>query len=135
MTGTIKYTCSCCGKEHEEWPALVYISPTNYDTLSEDDKKNIGKLDTDFCVITHSDQTDRFVRCTLTQKVIDHCEDLEYGLWVSLSDESFQNYSDNFNNKNHGYFIVTNFENIAEIIIPFFNKYKIVGVKALDFAD
>jgi hypothetical protein len=27
MTETIKYTCSCCGEEHEEWPALVYISP------------------------------------------------------------------------------------------------------------
>lgn len=26
MTETIKYTCSCCGKEHEEWPALVYVS-------------------------------------------------------------------------------------------------------------
>ena len=101
MTEPIKYICSCCGKEHEEWPALVYISPTNYDTLSDEDKKNIGELDTDFCIITHSDQTDRFIRCTLTQKVIDHCEDLEYGLWVSLSDKSFQDYSDNFNNENH----------------------------------
>ena len=101
MTETIKYTCNCCGKEHEEWPALVYVSPTNYDTLSEDDKKDIGKLDTDFCVITHSDQTDRFIRCTLTQKVIDHCEKLEYGLWVSLSEKSFQDYSDNFNKDDH----------------------------------
>lgn len=39
MTETIKYTCSCCGKEHEDWPALVYVSPTNYDTLSKADKK------------------------------------------------------------------------------------------------
>jgi hypothetical protein len=101
MTDSIKYTCSCCVKEHEDWPTLVYRSPTNYDTLSESDKENIGRLDTDFCVITHSDQTDRFIRCTLTQKVIDHCEDLEYGLWVSLSDKSFQDYSDNFNNENH----------------------------------
>lgn len=101
MAETIKYTCSSCGKEHEEGPALVYISPTNYETLSEDDKKNMGELDTDFCVITHPDQTDSFIRCTLTQKVFDHCEDLEYGLWVSLSDKSFQDYSDNFNNENH----------------------------------
>ena len=101
MTETFKYTCSCCGKEHQEWPALVYSSPTNYNRLSDVEKENIGKLDTDFCTITHPDQTDRFVRCTLTQKVIDHCEDLEYGLWVSLSDKSFQDYSDNFNNENH----------------------------------
>jgi hypothetical protein len=37
----------------------------------------------------------------LTQKVTDHCEDLEYGLWVSLSEKSFQDYSDNFKNENH----------------------------------
>jgi hypothetical protein len=101
MTEIIKYTCSCCGKEHEEWPALVYSSPTNYDELSEEDKKNIGELDTDFCVIKHLDQTDKFIRSTLTQKVVDHCQNLEYGLWVSLSDKSFQDYSDNYNNENH----------------------------------
>jgi hypothetical protein len=32
MSEQIKYTCSNCGKEHEQWPALTYISPTNYDT-------------------------------------------------------------------------------------------------------
>ncbi|WP_205943520.1 DUF2199 domain-containing protein [Pedobacter polaris] len=101
MTETIKYICSCCGKEHEEWPALVYISPTNYNILSDTDKAIKGELDTDFCIITHSEQTDRFIRCTLTQKVNDHCENLEYGLWVSLSDKSFQDYSDNYNNENH----------------------------------
>ena len=101
MADSIKYTCSCCGKVHEEWPALVYISPTNYDGLSEEEKQAMGELDTDFCVINHPDQVDKFIRCTLTQKIIDHCEDLEYGLWVSLSDKSYQDYSDNFGNENH----------------------------------
>jgi len=101
MTETIKYTCSCCGKEHEEWPALVYVSPTDYETLSEEDKKNLAQLRTDFCIITYADETDKFIRCTLTQKVIDYCQDLEYGLWVSLSDKSFQDYSDNFKNENY----------------------------------
>jgi hypothetical protein len=101
MSDQTKYTCSNCGKEHEEWPALTYISPTNYDSLSEEDKQNIAELTSDFCTITHPNQTDRFIRCTLTQKVIDHCEDLEYGLWVSLSEKSFKDYSDNFDNENH----------------------------------
>jgi hypothetical protein len=101
MSNQIKYTCNNCGKEHKEWPALTYISPTNYDTLSEEDKQNIAELTSDFCIITHPDQTDRFIRCTLTQKVIDHCEDLEYGLWVSLSEKSFNDYSENFINENH----------------------------------
>ena len=101
MTKRIKYTCSCCGQEHEEWPALTYISPTNYDTLTQSDKENLGTLTSDLCTIQYPDQTDRFIRVTMTQKVIDHCEDLEYGLWVSLSEKSFKDYSDNFDNENH----------------------------------
>jgi hypothetical protein len=34
-------------------------------------------------------------------KVNDHCTNLEYGLWVSLSEESFGDYWDNFENHNH----------------------------------
>jgi hypothetical protein len=101
MIGAQKYICSSCGQEHEEWPALAYISPTAYDNLTDDEKQNIGELTGDFCIIRYLDQTDRFIRCTLTQKVTDHCEDLEYGLWVSLSEKSFQDYSDNFKNENH----------------------------------
>ncbi len=97
----IKYTCTCCGKEHEEWPALAYRSPSNYDTLSKDDKQSIGSLSNDFCTIRHPDQTDRFIRCILKQKVIDSCQNLDYGLWVSLSEKSFQDYSENFNNEDH----------------------------------
>ena len=37
--------------------------------------------------------------------------------------------------KEFGYFIVTKFSDITEKIIPFFNKYQVVGVKALDFSD
>ena len=101
MIAQIKYTCSCCGEEHIEFPALTFKSPENYDTLSQQDKETIAELDCDFCVITHPDQTDRFIRCTLTQKVIDHCENLEYGLWVSLSEKNFNDYSENYDNENH----------------------------------
>ena len=101
MNEQIKYICSCCGKEHEEWPAITYPSPTAYLVLPEKVKQNIAELNSDFCVITHPEQIDRFIRCTLTQKVIDHCEDLSYGLWVSLSEKSFDDYSDNFSNENY----------------------------------
>lgn len=100
MSEPLKYICSNCGKEHTEWPALTYDSPSNYNNLSEEDKQNMGTLGTDFCTIKHPEQTDKFIRCTLTQKVIEHCEALEYGLWVSLSDNSYQDYSENFKNEN-----------------------------------
>lgn len=101
MTKQIKYTCTCCGKIHEEWPSLAFTSPDNYDFLSIEDKENIAEISSDFCIISHPNQIDRFIRCTLNQHVIDHCEDLQYGLWVSLSEKSYNDYSDNFKNENH----------------------------------
>lgn len=97
----IKYTCSCCGKEQEKWPALAFDSPDNYNALSAEDKQSIGELSTDFCVIRHPDDISQYIRCTLTQKIVGHCEDLEYGLWVSLSEKSFRDYSDNFHRQDY----------------------------------
>ncbi|WP_166923078.1 DUF2199 domain-containing protein [Flavobacterium poyangense] len=96
-----KYTCECCGEQHEGWPALTYISPDNYSWLSDNEKDEIALIDEDFCVIKRPDHVGRFIRCVLFQEVNDHCEDLEYGLWVSLSEKSFQDYLDNFDNKEH----------------------------------
>lgn len=39
------------------------------------------------------------------------------------------------NNMNKGEFVVAKFSDVTEKIIPFFNKYKIRGVKSLDFQD
>ena len=96
MTDNIRYTCSCCGQIHDEWPALAFKSPLAYDVLSEADKKNMAEIDSDFCIVRHPEQTDQFIRATLTQKVIDHCQDLHYGLWVSLSEKSFEDYAENY---------------------------------------
>jgi hypothetical protein len=98
----MKYTCNSCGQVHEGWPALTFDSPTAYNDLSDDEKKQMGELTDDFCIIRHPEQTDRFIRVTLTLKVNDHCEDLDYGVWVSLSEKSFQDYSENFKNDSHG---------------------------------
>jgi len=38
-------------------------------------------------------------------------------------------------NRDAGDFVVTGLSDIVEKIIPFFNKYQIEGVKALDFED
>jgi hypothetical protein len=97
----MKYTCSSCGQVHDEWPALAFDSPTAYHVLSDSMKQQIGELTDDFCVIRHPEQTDRYIRCTLTLKVVDHCEDLDYGAWVSLSEKSFLDYTENFKNYNH----------------------------------
>ncbi|WP_295127732.1 DUF2199 domain-containing protein [uncultured Chitinophaga sp.] len=95
------YTCSACGKEHADWPALAFSSPFHYNCLTEEDKRSLAQIDTDFCVITYPDQTDRFIRCVLIMPVNDHCESLHYGLWVSLSEKSFEDYKRNYGNSDH----------------------------------
>ena len=97
----MRYKCGCCGQEHNEWPALAFSSPTAYHQLTDEERKDLGQLSSDFCVITYPDQTDRFIRCTLSQTVNDHCENLDYGVWVSLSEKNYQDYIANYNNDNH----------------------------------
>ena len=44
MEKTIKYTCSSCGKVHDEWPAIAFDSPMAYDVLPDQIKKDIAVL-------------------------------------------------------------------------------------------
>lgn len=99
----IKFICDCCGQEHESWPAIAYSWPSPYNRLSEQEKEDIAVIGEDFCVIKYSDSdhTDRFIRVVLVQKVNDHCEDLEYGFWVSLSEKSFEDYLENGEAEDH----------------------------------
>jgi len=94
----MKYICSCCGEEKEEWPAIAYDSPSLYTDLSDEEKKN-SELTSDFCIIRHDSETFYFIRAVLIQNVIDGCQNLEYGVWVSLSEKSFNEYVDNYDNK------------------------------------
>jgi len=95
------YKCSVCGKTHKDWPALTFNSPNSYFELSEAEKKSIAMIDSDLCKITYEDQTDRFIRVVLKQKILASEQILNYGLWVSLSEKSWNNYITNFNNENH----------------------------------
>ncbi|NTS44016.1 DUF2199 domain-containing protein [Flavisolibacter sp. BT320] len=97
----MKYTCETCGKEHESWPAIGFDAPYHYYCLNDEEKDAIAELSSDFCTIRYEDQTDHFIRAVLFQKVNGHCEHLHYGVWVSLSEKSFQDYKDNFQNDSH----------------------------------
>lgn len=97
-----EFKCVSCGEIHNELPALAFIAPFYYDTLNEKDKKDLAEISSDFCVITYNDQTDRFIRTTLTIPINDACENLNYGVWVSLSEKSFNEYKSEFNDNVEG---------------------------------
>ncbi|KUJ55106.1 DUF2199 domain-containing protein [Chryseobacterium aquaticum] len=94
----MKYICKCCGEEKEDWPAIAYNSPYPYMNLSDEELEN-SELTSNLCIIRYSDETCYFIRVVLVQEVNDDCQDLEYGVWVSLSEKSFNEYVENYNNK------------------------------------
>ena len=93
--------CSVCGKPHNDWPALAFNLPTSYHELTESERESLTKIDLDFCEIKYKDQTDRFIRVVLKQKIKDYEKELEYGLWVSLSVKNWNDYKLNYDNENH----------------------------------
>lgn len=92
----LKFKCSTCGEIHNELPALTFKTPFHYETLNNKDKAELTEISNDFCIIRHSDQTDRFIRTTLTLQINNACENLDYGIWVSLSEKNFDEYKSNF---------------------------------------
>lgn len=95
----MSYTCSKCGQTHEELPSIGFDAPYYYYVLSDEDKKKyVKKLTSDLCVLSYEDQTDYFIRAVLDFEINGHDDHLQYGVWVSLSEEHFNEYSDNFSN-------------------------------------
>ncbi len=92
----IEFECSRCGELHKNWPAITYNAPWQYHTLTESEKDEIAQLSSDFCLINWEDQTDRFIRTVLQIPVNNFELTLEYGVWVSVSEQSFKNYDENF---------------------------------------
>ncbi|PIF46724.1 hypothetical protein CLU96_3764 [Chryseobacterium sp. 52] len=93
-----KYICECCGEEKEDWPALAYPFPLFYSNLSDTEREN-AELTSDLCVVENPEYTHRFIRAVMVQEVTDSCQNLEYGIWVSLSEKSFDEYVANYDNK------------------------------------
>lgn len=79
------FTCSCCGRHHEELPlsfstpAPAYWTP---DLLDDPD----SELSSDQCVIKRQVF---FVRGLIEIPVVDTGEVFSWGVWVSLSEKNF----------------------------------------------
>ncbi|KMQ64358.1 hypothetical protein ACM46_08685 [Chryseobacterium angstadtii] len=101
----MKYICECCGEEKEDWPAIAYNAPLFYHQLSEEELKN-AELTSDLCTVQYSEHIHYFIRAVMVQEVAESCQDLEYGIWVSLSEKSFNEYVENYDNEEFetGYF-------------------------------
>lgn len=57
----------------------------------------MGTLTEDFCTITHDDGIDRFVRAVLEIPIHGVEQPFLWGVWVSLSEKSFNRYRETYN--------------------------------------
>lgn len=93
MAALFAYTCSCCGERHEGSPSFGWPAPHPYDGLSDADRDTIATLTPDTCILRYGDVTDYFARTTLEIPIHGVAEPFLWGVWVSLSEKSFERYT------------------------------------------
>lgn len=102
MAAIFAFKCSCCGETHEGSPSIGYRMPDQYASLSEEQQATTGTLSEDLCTITHEDGVDRFIRAVLEVPIHGVEEPFLWGVWVSLSEKSFNRYLETYDDPVEG---------------------------------
>jgi hypothetical protein len=95
MAAIFAFKCKSCGDLHEGSPSFAFLAPDHYDELS-DEQKAANKLSDDLCVIDRDGETYRFVRAVLEIPIHGVSDPFLWGVWVSLSERSFERYVETF---------------------------------------
>lgn len=72
----------------------------HYEQLSNGEKQSIAQLSDDLCKIDHPEGTDYFARVVLELPIHGVTEPFLWGVWVSLSQESFEKYTSTWGEHN-----------------------------------
>ena len=103
MTG-IDFDCPCCrtsyhgsdGSALRPWPALAFRRPDPFLDLGPDRQRDARATD-DLCIISGPEHTDCFIRTVMSLPVVqDPVRRLEYGPWVSLDAQDFDDYVEHY---------------------------------------
>ncbi|WP_413671961.1 DUF2199 domain-containing protein [Massilia cellulosiltytica] len=90
---SFEFHCTACGQTHHGMPALDAAAPLSYYTVPEDERETRCQLDSDACII---DDTYYFVRGCLEIPVHGEQEPFSWGVWVSLSEQSFRQWLESY---------------------------------------
>jgi len=86
------FKCAACGEWHDELPmSFGADAPYWYDVIAPEEREERAELSSDQCVI---DGEHYFVRGCLEIPVTDGAEPFSWGVWVSLSEKSFERMSE-----------------------------------------
>jgi hypothetical protein len=95
------YTCSICGKTHDELPDIGADKPDHYWGVPEQERDKRVVLTSDTCVI---DDESFFIRSVIEIPIHDSPERFGFGVWVSQKKENFITYQNNFSSDQIGPF-------------------------------
>ena len=91
------YTCSSCGKVHNDLPDIGADKPDHWFSIPESERAERCKLTPDLCEI---DNQFFFVRGVIQIPVRDYDRDFGLGVWVSHKRENFETYAETFRQNN-----------------------------------
>ena len=85
------YQCARCGEWHDELPfAYGSHAPDSYKQIPSDERDRRALLNADQCIV---DNEFFFVRANIELPVLDAADNFQWGVWVSLSEDSFERMS------------------------------------------
>ncbi|BCG94976.1 DUF2199 domain-containing protein [Mesorhizobium sp. 131-2-1] len=92
-----RWRCACCDEEYTGLPMdVAFDVPVNPDSHDDDARLGLRQND-DFCEVRYaSGRTDRFIRCLLPLPVHRLSDEFCFGVWMSLSERSWNVYRDGF---------------------------------------
>lgn len=90
LSNTYRYTCSCCGKTMTGLLMSIACNvPDNWLDLSEAERTQ-SQMNSDFCYLKWEDGTvERYIRCIMELPVPSLDDVFTYGVWMSISEESW----------------------------------------------
>ena len=91
MAAIFAFKCHTCGEIHEGSPSFAYDAPWHYAGLT-DEQLERAWLTEDLCEIAHDQGVDRFIRTVLEIPIHGVEEPFVWGVWVSLSEQSYRRY-------------------------------------------
>lgn len=89
----MRFKCSSCDEWHDGVPGFSVNAPLYYYSINEAERQERCELTSDTCIV---DDEFFFVRGSLELPVIGEADPFVWGLWVSLSRDSYKEYMENF---------------------------------------
>jgi hypothetical protein len=93
MPETFRFVCAQCGETHEGLPGFSFPYPMELNSIPQSEWPNRVALGSDACVIDHQWF---FVLAQLELPMRGSEEALTYGVWVSVSEASFETFQRTF---------------------------------------